>query len=175
LSSGPVTDRQRTALQLYYVEGWSQRRIGRTLSVSQPSVHRLIVRGSRWIVETAAAEGGISLPSMRALFASSPTSSSTHVGRAACRREELLDALELRVEQRAKDLATAEECMSSGSSAPTRCPKNHYDQWELRYLRDHAGEPLPTSAYKASNAARYCTGDRRTCTLGCFGCKREVG
>lgn len=166
----PPTARQLKALHLYYVEGWSHRRIAGALGIKHAPVQRLIMRGSRWIVEKAADEGGASLPLMRALIAPGPTSSTTNVGLAASRVDDLLDALELRMEQRAYELAATEECMSAGSFQPTRIKRNHYDQWELRYLARHKGEPLPTSAYNPVSAARHCSG-APTCTCTCDGCR----
>ena len=169
-----VTARQYVALYLYYIEGQPQRKIGSVLGIAHQNVSRLIVRGKRWLVDAAADQGGASLPYIEALSAPSPTASPTrNVGLAASRREELLDALELRLEQRAKDLAEVAECMSGDSSRPTRIKRNHYDQWELRYLAGKAGEPLPTSAYNAAVAARYCASDPATCGLDCCGCRRS--
>ncbi len=109
---------------------------------------------------------------MRALIVPSPTSSPTaNIGLAASRREELLDALQLRLEQREAELADIAECMSGNHFLPTHIKRNHYDQWELRYLSHCSGEPLPTSAYDSANAAKHCAGDPSTCNLGCAGCR----
>lgn len=170
-----VTERQYTALYFYYVEGWSHRKIGTELNIHHSSVQSLIIRGRRWITEAAAKQTPATLPFMRALFTPSPTSSLTaHLGRAASRQEELQGTLTLRMEQRAEELAEIEECMSGSHLSPTHIKRNHYDQWELRYLQAHGGEPLPTSAYQAGTAAAYCASDQTICGLDCHGCRRDA-
>jgi hypothetical protein len=174
-SNRTVTARQYVALYLYYVEGQSQGKIGAVLGIAQQNVSKLMVRGKRWLVDAVAEQGGVSLPRLTALLAPSPTSSpSANVGLAASRQEELADALELRLQQRATELAEVEECMSGDSSHPTRIKRNHYDQWELRYLAARSGEPLPTSAYYAGTAAAYCANRGKVCGLKCAGCETGV-
>ena len=48
------------------------------------------------------------------------------------------------------------ECMSGSSFVPTHVKRNALDQWELRYAMDHESRQLPTSAYEARIAQRYC-------------------
>ena len=49
--------------------------------------------------------------------------------------------------------------------------RNHFDQWELRYVAQHGGSTIPPSAYKAGTAAKYCASDPATCRLSCAGCR----
>jgi hypothetical protein len=170
-----VTDRQYIAMRLYYCEGWTQRKIGSALGIRQQNVSRLLTRGKRWIIERAGEEGVKSLL-VEGLFRPSPTSSVTrNVGLAASRREELLDALELRMKQRATELAEVEECMAGDSFHPTHIKRNHHDQWELRYLTAHDAQSLPDSAYiqkrRGGGPANYCAAPV-TCALTprCVGC-----
>ena len=117
-----VTDRQFVCLYLYYREGHSQRRIAGALGVKQQTVHKMIVRGTRWILdESCDPDAAVTSPLIRGLMCPSPTTSTTgHVGRAASRQAELWDMLELRMQHRAKELADIEECMSCSSDLPTR-------------------------------------------------------
>ena len=152
-----VTTRQYIVLRLWYVEGWSQHRIAKGLGIKQPPVHRLIARGRRWILEACADQGGITSPLYERLFHDSPASSPTaNLGAAACRQEELLDALELLMQQRAAEAATFEECMSGDSSHNGHVKRNTFDLWEMRYAMAHKCSQLPTSAYDCCRAWRYC-------------------
>jgi hypothetical protein len=153
-----VTSRQERALQLYYVEGWTHRRIGQCLGISHASVQRLIVRGSRWLLHEAEGQGGAMSPFMRALLAPSATSSPTrHVGRAEARQEELIGLLELRMQQRAVSLSEVEKCMSGESLLAPHPLRNHWDHWELCYLaRRPQTLGLPGSAYEARTCWKYC-------------------
>jgi hypothetical protein len=152
-----VTTRQQIALLLFYVEGYSHRRIGESLGIKHASVQRLILRGSRWLICAAAEEGGATSPRLRALLAPSPTTDPTrNVGLAALRQDELLDALELHMEREARTADAIRECMSGDSHLPTHVKRNSFDQWELRYAMDHECFQLPTSAYNARVAQRYC-------------------
>lgn len=169
-----VTSRQEQALRLYYCEGWTHRRIGSHLGITHRAVQTLIIRGSRWLIEDAAAQGVASLPLVERPCRLSPTSS-THVGRALTRQEELLDALALRLEQRDAELAMYEQWLDGDSHLPSHVKRNPYDQWELRYLRGKKGEPLPTTAYRADIAASNCAADRGRCGLDCAGCGRQGG
>lgn len=170
-----LTVRQYVALRLWYVEGWSQRRIGRDMKVTHQAVYTLIVRGRKALVRGLAEQGVATLPLVEGLLRPSATSSVTRdVGQAASRREELLDALQLRMEQRATELAIVEECMSGDSFSPTRTKRNPYDQWETRYLSRHEAEPLPTNAYDAGRAAANCACEDPGCDLGCAGCRHAL-
>ena len=172
-----VTARQYVALHLYYVEGWSYRRVGKALGLtSSASPYSLIQRGRDALIRITVDKGANTLPLVEGLLRPSPTSSLTrNVGQAASRREELLDALEHRMVQRDAELADIEECMAGDSFSPTRIKQNHYDQWEIRYLNQHHGEPLPTSAYmhkrRGGGPATYCAAPP-TCTIHprCVGC-----
>ena len=168
-----TTSRQELALHLYYCEGWSYRRIGKALGISHPAVIHLVRRGTKWIIRACEARGVTTLPIVKALTEPSPESSPTrHLGRAMNRQEELLDALAVRLEQRARELAMYEQWIDGDSSGLLpHVKRNPYDAWELRYLQSHKGEPLPTSAYSAKTAAEFCANDRTTCTLGCHGCE----
>lgn len=117
-----ITARQYVVLHLYYCLGNTQRQIAVALGISQKNVHMLLVRGRRWIIESATeGMGGISSPLIRGLLQPSPTASVTgHAGNAALRQEELLDTLDLRMQQRSKELADIEECMSCDSIRPTQ-------------------------------------------------------
>ena len=65
------------------------------------------------------------------------------------------------------DWQELDECMSGSSFVPTHVKRNSFDQWELRYCNsfdqwelrysmDHRSRQLPTSAYEARTAQRYC-------------------
>jgi hypothetical protein len=75
--------------------------------------------------------------------------------------------------QRDAELADIEECMAGDSFSPTRTKRNHFDQWELRYLARHECQTLPDAAYRQKRSgggpARYCAGPDG-CGLGCCGC-----
>ena len=189
-----LTARQYIALHLYLVEGWTQNRIGGFLSISQPATHYLIQRGRKWFTDTATRDGVISAIHVRDMLHPSPSASITrNVGKAACRQEELLDALEQRMLQRANELAKYRECMSGNSILPVHRARNKHDQWECRYLTEHgviidpvadselpAGwhmEPrrnprVPDTVYRPKNAAAYCAGTYPQCgiTDRCFNC-----
>lgn len=155
-----ITARQYIVMRLWYVEGWSQRRIGRFLGIHQKSVWDLISRGRRWIIRTAS-EGGPSRHLLiEVLLAPSPTSSPTsNLGVAASRQDELLDALELLIQHRAAEAASYQECMSGDSHLRTHVKRNTFDLWELRYAMAHQCSQLPTSAYDCCRAWRYCDPD----------------
>ena len=190
-----VTARQYVALYLYYIEGQTQRTIGDVLGVTQPAIHYLLQRG-KLLLEEAASDGGvIKAVHMRELLRPSPYASPTRdLGKAASRQEDLLDALEQRMLQRADDLADLQQCMSGESVLPVRTKRNHFDQWECRYLSGNGVlvdpindrdlpqgwhmEPVrksrvPESAYRSDRAARYCASDPATCGLDCCGCRRS--
>jgi len=175
-----VTARQYIALHLYYIEGWSYRRIGKHLGMaSSASPYALVQRGKSAIVRITVDKGANTLPLVEGLLRPSPTSSLTrNVGQAASRREELLDALERRMAQRDAELADIEECMAGDSFSPTRTKQNPYDQWEMRYLSKHQGEPMPTSAYihkrRGGGPANYCAAPVPcSFTPRCVGCPHD--
>lgn len=170
-----VTCRQQVALSLYYVEGWSHRRIGQAIGSNPGTVYRLIERAKEVIVRQCSGETGNAHPIVERLCSLSPTSSTSHVGRAMTRQEELLDALALRLEQRDAELAMYEQWLDSDSHLPSHVKRNPYDQWELRYLQGKRGEPLPTTAYRADVAAAHCAADKGRCGLDCAGCGRQGG
>lgn len=131
--------------------------IGRSLSCSKQNVHGIIctARAKLFRAYSSGYLDGTSL--VEGLFAPSPTSSITsNVGLAASRQEELLDALELLMERRAAEAAAYRECMSGDSSSQTQVKRNTFDLWELRYAMAHRCVQLPTSAYDAHRAGRYC-------------------
>lgn len=168
-----TTSRQEVALLLYYVEGWSHRRIGQALGISHQASHQLVDRGRRIILHKVDEQDVDALPTVRVLLAANERVSCTrHIGRALARQEELLDALQLRMEQRAEELAMYEQWLDSGSSSPSHCKRNPYDQWEMRYLHGRKGEPLPTTAYNAATAAGSCAMNGKPCPLGCAGCRQ---
>lgn len=151
-----VTTRQYIVLRLYYVEGWTLRRIGQAFGVSFQAVHQTIGRGRRWIFEVCGDQGVDASPLVRGLLAPSPTSSPTsNVGLAASRQEELLDALELLMEHRAAEAASFEECMSGDSFLQTHAKRNSFDQWEMRYAMARHCLQIPTSAYEARSCWKY--------------------
>ena len=155
--SHTITARQYITLRLYYVEGWSERRIGAAFSITHQAAHDRLIRARRWVFEAAGDEGLAASPLVEALLAPSPTSSPTsNVGVAASRQDELLDSLELLTEQHAQQAASFIECMSGDSHLPTHVKRNTFDQWEMRYAADHRCEQLPTSAYNANIAGGYC-------------------
>lgn len=152
-----ITARQYIVMRLWYVEGWSQYRIAKGLGITQPSVYGLIARGRRWIFEAVSEEGAITLRRVEVLLAPSPTSSPTsNLGVAASRQDELLDALELLMEHQASEAAIYDECMSGDSILRTHVKRNTFDLWELRYAMAHQCAQLPSSAYNAHIASRYC-------------------
>ena len=171
-----ITAKQYIALRLWYVEGWTQYQVAHLFGVTQPAVHGLISRGRRWIFETACADP-LSLYAqdsleVEGLLRPSPSSSVTHdLGKAASRQEELLDALELLMEQRADALAVAEMCMSNGFSAPTHVKRSDMDQWETHYAATHHGHAPSGNAYNARTAAHSCAEDPATCRCACDGCR----
>jgi hypothetical protein len=165
-----VTDRQFVALYLYYVGGQSQRKIGSVLGVRQQTVWELLKLGRRNVITLVEPAEPVTSPLVRVLTEPTPTTSVTsHSGLAASRRGELLDALERHMAQRDHELADIVECMSGASFSPTHVKRNHYDQWELRYLMRHKAEDLNTDAYDAKNAAVHCAGPA-DCPLGCYNC-----
>ena len=117
-----LTARQYVVMYLYYRRGCTHRQIASALSIKHTAVQKLLVRGNRWVLEEAVTPEGVATSDLvRGLLQPSLTASVTgHVGRAASRQEELLDRLELRMQQRARELADIEECMSCGSDLPTR-------------------------------------------------------
>lgn len=190
-----VTARQYVALYLYYIEGQPQRTIGSILGVSQQAASYLLERGRRRLVTSVGETGVVKAVHMRELLRPSPYASPTRdLGKAASRQEDLLDALEQRMLQRADDLADLQQCMSGESVLPVRTKRNHFDQWECRYLSGNGVlvdpindrdlpqgwhmEPVrksrvPESAYRSDRAARYCASDPATCGLDCCGCRRS--
>ena len=152
--SHTITTRQYIALRLYYVEGWSYRRIGKLFGSNPGTTYRLVQRGKRCVIECAAEEGGNGSPKVRGLLAPSPTSSITcNVGIAASRQDELYDALELLMQQHAMQATAFAECMSDNSFHSTHIKRNNLDQWEMRSTpwRRHCLQ-IPTSAYEARSA-----------------------
>ena len=190
-----LTARQYIALHLYYAEGWSITRISGMLSCTKQAVHSLMGRAKTRIVETYTTNDVDLAIHMRDILRPCPAASITHSkGKAASRRELLLDALEQRMLQRATELANIRECMSGKSFLPTHLATNRYDQWESRYLNEcgvvidpirdedlpdgwhmepRRNPRVPDSAYKSKNAAAYCASDPSTCgiTDRCVGCR----
>jgi hypothetical protein len=155
--NGTVTARQYVALRFYYVEGWSQRRIADLLGIQQQSVHRLICRGQRWIIDAAASDGGVKSLRLRALLVPSPSASATREASwaAASRQDELLDALDLRLQERASELDSIEACMSGDSCLLTHCKRNCFDRWEMDVLNARDKATLSTCDYEARRLLRY--------------------
>jgi hypothetical protein len=155
--SHTITARQYIALRLYYVEGWNYSRIGEAFGVTKQAVHQVVMRGRHWIIQACGVQGVDATPRLRVLLAPSPTLSPTrNVGVATSRQDELLDALELRMEQQASMADSLSECMSGDSFRSTHVKRNSFDQWELRYAMLNNCLQLPTSAYNARVAQRYC-------------------
>ena len=168
-----TTARQQIALIYFYVEGRSYGHIGKALGISAQAAHGLIERGRNVILHAIEDKGVDALPYVERLLHASPTMSPTrHVGRALSRQEELLDALQLRLEQRDAELAMYAQWLDSDSHLPTHCKRNPYDQWEMCYLHGRKGEPLPTTAYNAATAAASCAMNGRPCPLHCAGCRQ---
>lgn len=187
-----VTARQYVALHLYYVEGWSHRRIAQVLGITHAPVQRLILRGRRWIMEAGCDQGGANSPYIEKLLCSSRTSSPTRdVGRAASRQDQLLMEWESRVEQRERELGDIDSLMRGNQGVPDslhrtfirdyyddawivpyRRPSHQFDQWEMLYLNDRPGSrTIHTAAYDSHRAARYCAAPP-TCSIHprCVGC-----
>ena len=161
-----TTSRQDLALYLYYVQGHSYRQIGKALGIEVASSYTLVKRGRESIIRSVERQGANTSPLVRALLAAneSAVSCTRHIGRALTRQEELLDALQLRLEQHEAELAMYEQWLSGNSSSPSHCKKNAHDQWELRYLQQHRnGGCLPSSAYDGHSASRACGSDRERC------------
>ena len=167
-----ITAKQYIVLRFYYSEGWTERRIGTAMGISHQAVHNLLVRGRRWVFDACDDQGIANSPIVEVLFAPSITASPTRdLGLAAARQEDLLDALELLMEQRADALAVAEMCMSNGFSAPTHVKRSDMDQWETHYAATHHGHAPSGNAYNARTAAHSCAEDPATCRCACDGCR----
>jgi hypothetical protein len=167
---------QYLALRAYYVQGMTQAAISRTLGCSRQNVHMLVMTARAKLVR--ACEDGVVdfLSVVEGLMRPSPTSNVTcDVGKAASRQEQLLDALELRMQQRALESEDTRECMSGSSFVPTHIKRNSFDQWELRFLNEGTGRnSVPSSAYRPRNMARFCACDWRICGLHCAECYADL-
>ena len=151
-----VTDRQYIALRLWYLEGWSQHQVARAFGITQPAVHALIARGRRWVFEAVSRKGLSNRHLVEGLFGPSMASSLTRdLGAASGRRDELLDELEIRMDQQAREAAAFSDCMLGDSLFSAHPLHNTFDQWEMQYALEHGCEHLPTTAYDAPNAGKY--------------------
>ena len=170
-----LTARQYVALHLYYVEGQSYRRIGSTLGITGQGAWDLVGRGRTRLVACYVDAPLDASPLVEGLTSPSATASTTrHVGRSESRQDRLLDALERRMAHRAYEVEEVTECMCGNFALPTHIQRNHWDQWEMRYLNARPdSHGIPTTAYRADRAARYCASDPAMCGLGCVGCDRS--
>jgi hypothetical protein len=167
-----LTAKQYIALRAYYVEGMSHAAISRTLMCSRQNT-QMLVSAARAKMIRAYEDGVIDIRLLvEGLLRPSPTSNVTRdLGTSASRRERLLDALELRMQQRALESRAIAECMSGSSFVPTHIKRNSFDQWEMRYLNERQGRgTVPSAAYRAANVAGHCACDWHECGLACAGC-----
>lgn len=168
-----LTARQYIALRAYYVEGMSHSAISRTLGCSRQNTHELVSTARAKVIRFY--EDGIldiQVLVEGLLRPAAHSSPSSNLGVAASRQDELLDALELRMQQRALEIQDISECMSGNSFMPTHIKRNQFDQWELRFLNGSINRhSLPMTAYRSLRAAGFCAEDYTLCPCGCAGCR----
>lgn len=118
-----LTARQYLAFHAYYVTGASYVTISRTLGCTKQNAHALVATARASIVR-ASEDGEVDFSLLvEGLLRPSPTASVTrNVGKSLSRQDELWVALEMRLHQRASELADIEECMSHDCALPTRQP-----------------------------------------------------
>lgn len=118
-----LTAREHIAFHCYYVAGQSFTTISSTLGCTRKGAAYLVTSAKDKV--TRSYEDG-SLPFsalVEGLLRPSPTASVTrHVGKATSRQDELWAALEMRLHQRAKELADLVECMGHDCALPTHQP-----------------------------------------------------
>ena len=151
-----VTARQYAALHLFYVEGWSYRRIGKALGIAGPTAYELVCRGKNnvltYCVEQATPNTS---PIVETLVSSQASTQTRDMHAAAERQDELLDTFEAQLERRLSELDALESCMSGDSFLPSHVKRNTYDRWEITVLNESGATSLCSSAYEARRLHRF--------------------
>jgi hypothetical protein len=116
-----LTDRQYIAFHAYYVSGWSYVTISNTLGCTKQNAHALVSTARAKVIR-AYGDEDIDFPVLvEGLLRPSPTASVTsNVGNATSRQDKLWAALQLRMQERAKELGDIEECMGHDCALPTK-------------------------------------------------------
>jgi hypothetical protein len=119
----PLTARQCIALHLYYVAGQNLAVISSTLGCTPSGTFRIVQAAKAKLGQAYEDDPVKFLPLIEGLLRPSPTASVTrHVGKSLSRQDELWAALEMRLHQRANELADIVECMGHDCALPTRQP-----------------------------------------------------
>ena len=153
--AGVLTQRQLACFDLYYVYGWSTRKIASVFSCSYETVRR--ERDTVVIRLQVSLEDGKCDNTLRVedLFRSSSSTPTRDVGAALRRQEQLASELESWMDIREQQLLDVSECMDGNCPMPAHHKKNPYDQWELDYMLEHHRKSMTTADYEARRLGRY--------------------
>lgn len=146
-----MTERQISAVTLYFVAGLSFRQVGEVLGITQAATQRLVARGRATAIRDCA--NAASPEEAEARLRTMLAQPQRHV--AAARQDQMLDAIEERINQSDSDLAAAEDCMRGEVRQVSHHALNTWDRWELELMGERGLAGMQSVMFEARRLARF--------------------